>query len=340
MLVDSKLNLEQIGGPAPRIERPLHLNFIGDWGQANFHRVCAWLTQELCDYAGRGSTVATKSLPDGGLSAMRDVYEGKADLCIVTPSAHMRTALIGGGMFSQTGPMPSLRALGTLPQRDRMMLAVDPKYGVNSWEDIRREKPPLRIVTSTDDGSCFIGYLAIKFLEAHGLTRELLESWGGEIVDGGYRPDQCTDKVLSGEADCLLHEAIMTPWWRNLIESGRLVPIPAKDSALAKLHAEQGLGPAVIRGGFWKSVPEQIVAMDFADFTLVVSEDMPDDVASLLSWIFINTRLVLETQYTHIPAERSPLTWPLDPKAMADTHVPLHPAAKKFYQQAGLLQTA
>jgi hypothetical protein len=337
MLVDSRLGQDQIGGPAPRIERTLHLNFFGDWGQANFHRVCAWLTQEVCDYAGRGSTVATKSLADGGLGALKEVHEGKVDLCIVTPSSHMRLALTGGGMFAQTGPMPKLRALGTLPQADRMMLAVHPKYGVKSWEDIHRVKPPLRIVTSTDDGTCFIGYLAVRLLEAHGLTRELLESWGGEIVDGGYRPDQCTDKVLSGEADCLLHEAIMTPWWRNLIESDLLIPIPAKHTALARLYAEQGLGPAMIRGGFWKNISYEVLAMDFADFTIVVSEDMPHDIATLLSWIFINARLVLEVQYRHIPPERSPLTWPLNPEAMAETHMPLHPAAEKFYRQAGLI---
>ena len=337
MFIDSRLSLGTVGGPAPDIDRTLHLRFCGDWGQANFHRVCAWLTQEVCDHAGRGSTVTTTSMADGGLGAIKDVHDGNLDLCIVTPSAQSSLALTGEGLFKRTGPMPKLCAIGTLPQRDRMVLAVHPKYGVKSWEDIHRVKPPLRIVTSTDDGTSFIGYLATRFLEAHGLTRELLGSWGGEIIDGGYRPEQSTDKVLSGEVDCLLQEAIMIPWWSNLIQTDLLIPIPAQPSVLAKLGAIEGLGPATIRGGFWKNVPHELLAMDFSDFAIVVSKDMPDDVAALLSWIFINTSAAFEVQYLHIPSERSPLTWPLDPKAMATTHLPLHPAAEKWYGKAELL---
>ena len=337
MLVDTRIGLKTVGGPPPKIERTLHLSFAGDWGQANFHRVCAWITQEVCDNAGRGSTVTTKSLADGGMGALKDVYEGKTDMCILTPSAHTPAALTGTGIWTKAGAMPNLRAIGTLPQTDRMMLAVHPKYGVRSWADIHRTKPPLRIVTSTDDGSSFIGYLAMRFLEAHGLSRELLESWGGEIVDGGYRPEQCTDKVVAGEADCLLQEAIMTPWWRNLVESELLMPIPAEQPALDILLKEQGLGAASILAGYWKTVPDETLAMDFADFALAVRNDLPDDVAYLLAWILINTRSVLETQYLHISSERSPLTWPLDPKLMATTHLPLHSAAERFYQEAGLI---
>lgn len=337
MLVESRVGLAYQGGPAPHIARELHLRFVGDWGQANFHRVCAWLTQEICDHTGKGSTVTTKSLADGGLGAMKEVQDGTTDLCIVTPAGHSALALTGEGIFAKDGPLPDLCALGTLPQRDRMMLAVHPKYGVKTWEDIHRVKPPLRIVTSTDDGTSFIGYLAMRFLEAHGLTRQLLQSWGGEIVDGGYRPDQCTDKVLDGTADCLLHEAIMTPWWTNLIESELLVPISATSSALHKIHIEQRLEPASVRAEFWKNVPHEVLAMDFSDFSLVVSRSMPDDVATLLAWVFINTRSALEVQYTHIPSERSPLTYPLEPVAMARAHLPLHPAAENFYRQAGLI---
>lgn len=337
MLIDSKLDLKIVGGPAPDIDRTLHLRFCGDWGQANFHRVCAWLTQEICDHAGPGSTVTTTSMADGGLGAIKDVQNGKLDLCIVTPSAQSSLALTGEGLFKRTGPMPNLRAIGTLPQRDRMVLAVHPKYGVKSWEDIHRVKPPLRIATSTDDGTSFIGYLATELLEAHGLTRELLESWGGEIISCGYRPEQSTDKVLSGEVDCLLQEAIMIPWWSNLIETDLLIPVPSQPPALARLAAKERLGPATIRGGFWKNIPYEVLAMDFADFAIVVSNDMPDDVAALLSWIFINTRAVLEVQYLHFPSERSPLTWPLDPKAMVTTHLPLHPAAENWYREAELL---
>ncbi|KAF2165979.1 hypothetical protein M409DRAFT_23706 [Zasmidium cellare ATCC 36951] len=337
MFVDPNKKQELLGGESPKITRALQLRFAGDWGQANFHRICSWLTQELCDRAGRGSSVTIKSLPDGGVSAAKDLYLGQLDLCLITPSGHTPAALNGTGMFAAAGSMPSLRALAVLPQRDRMVLAVHPRYGVQTWADIHRVKPPMRLVTSTDDGTSTIGYLAAKYLEAHGLDRDVLKSWGGELIDGGYRPDTCVDKVANGEADCLLQEAIMTPWWRNLIESGLLTPVSAEPAALENLKRELGLGAATVRADFWENVPQETLGMDFSDFAIVVRDDMPDDVAGLLTWILVNKRNVLESQYSHIPPERSPLTWPLDPKAMARTHLPLHRAAKQFYETAGLI---
>ena len=31
----------------PRLRRPVTLAFRGDWGQANMHRICGWLAQEI-----------------------------------------------------------------------------------------------------------------------------------------------------------------------------------------------------------------------------------------------------------------------------------------------------
>lgn len=337
MDITSRVGLQTLGGDAPHIERALQLHFSGDWGQGNFHRICSWLTQEVCERAGPSSTVAIKSYADGGIGSIKDVYEGRTDLALFTPAAHATKALTGEGTFTQAGPMPTLRALATLPQTDRMVLAVHPKYKVKTWEDIHKMKPPLRIVQSTDDGTCWIGYHATQLLKEHGLTKELLESWGGEIIFGGHHPNQTTDKIVSGEGDCLVQEAIMTPWWRNLIENGYLIPIPAENSALDRLSSSMNLGRATLRAGYWNNVPEEIPAMEYSDFTLVVRNDMPNDLARLLAWIIINTRSAIEQQYRHIPAERSPLTWPLEPSAMIRSSLPLHDGAKSFYEEAGLL---
>ena len=39
--------------PGPRIDRSITLNFYGDWGQANLHRVFCWLSQEMVDLLRR-----------------------------------------------------------------------------------------------------------------------------------------------------------------------------------------------------------------------------------------------------------------------------------------------
>ena len=324
--------------PEPAIKRSLTLNFVGDWGQANFHRICSWLTQEFCDRSGPRSRVAIWNMRGGGLEGLTQVYDGEMQLAIGTPAGLLSAAITGEGLFASTGPMPSLRALGVLPQRDRMMLAIDPKFGINSFADLHRVKPALRIATSIDDGTNFIGYVAMRLMEAHGITKEVLESWGGSYVLT-TRPEQAIENMRLGRADAVLQEAIMTPWWRQLMEEQKLVAIPAEADALASLAGKAGFGPASIRAGFWdaESNTKEIPALDFSDFVVIVRDDLPDDIAYLLTWCLVEKRNVIESQYKHLDPERSPLTYPLDPVAMAKTNLPLHPAAKRYYSEAGYL---
>jgi len=313
--------------PEPSIKRSLTLNFVGDWGQANFHRICSWLTQE-----------AIWNMRGGGLEGVQQVFDGEAQLCIATPAGLLRGALTGEGMFASTGPMPTLRTLGVLPQRDRMMLAIRPKFGIKSFADLRRLKPAIRIATSVDDGTNYIGYVAMRLMEAHGITKEVLESWGGSYILT-TRPEQAIGNMRLGHADAVLQEAIMTPWWRQLMEEQKLVPIPSEADAIASLAGQHGFLPASIRAGFWNSeyCKEEIPALDFSDFLVIVRDDMPDDIAYLLTWCMIEKREIIEMQYRHLDPERSPLTYPLDPVAMAKPSIPLHPAAERYYREAGHL---
>lgn len=60
--------------------------------------------------------------------------------------------------------------------------------------------------------------------------------------------------VESGEADALLQEAIMTPWWRGLVESNKLLPLPAEALALDSLQKSLGLGTNDLPAGYWKNI--------------------------------------------------------------------------------------
>ena len=320
----------------PTIERSITMKFVGDWGQANFHRICSWLTQEFCDRAGPRSRVGIWSIRNGGIEALYQVQDGEVQLAIATPAKTLKAALTGEGIFKGHA-MPDLRALAVLPQTDRMMLAVDSKFGVKSFEDIRRTKPALRIATSTNDGTNFIGYTAARLMEAHGITDEMLKSWGGGFVYR-TRPEQCTQLMIDGEVDGILQEAIMTPWWREIMSKLNVVPIAAEAKALESLSGQAGFEPATIPAGFWPSLDHDVLTLDFSDFMVVVRSDLPDDIAYLLTWALVETRHVIERQYRHIPSAQSPLTYPLVPERMAQTSIPLHPAAKRFYTEGGYLK--
>lgn len=319
----------------PRIERSVTLQFIGDWGQANFHRICSWLCQEFCDRSGPRSRVGIWNPVEGGIDAARAVFDGTVDLAILTPAAALPAALEGRSIFKGS-PMPSLRALAVLPQRDRMVLALPRELGISSFAELRERKPAISIATSEDNGANLIGYIARRYMEAHGIDEATLESWGGRYIDSA-RPDLSMFRFRDKVADAALQEAIMTPWWLDAVKTRDAILIPAEPDAIARLEAEHGWTGAEIAADFFPNQPEPVPALDFADFVIVVRDDMPEDIAHLLTWALVEKRGTIERQYHHIPAERSPLSYPLVPAAMAKPSLPLHPGARRYYSEAGIL---
>jgi TRAP-type uncharacterized transport system substrate-binding protein len=77
--------------------------------------------------------------------------------------------------------------------------------------------------------------------------------------------------------------------------------------------------------------------LDFSDFLMIAREDLPDDVAYLIAWCLCERRQVIDQAYRHIPPARSPVTYPLDPQKIAQTTIPLHPGAARYYREAKLL---
>lgn len=319
----------------PRLERSITLQFIGDWGTANFHRICSWLCQEFCDRAGPRSRVGIWNPIYGGIDAAKAVFDGEVDMAILTPAMALPGALTGEGIFAGK-PMPSLRALGVLPQRDRMVFTLPRELGINSFAELRAKKPALKIATGEDNGDNMIGYVARRFMEAHGIDAATLASWGGRYIESA-RPDLTMHRFRDGVTDAALQEAIMTPWWREAVVARDAVLLPAEPEALAKMEKEFGWPAVELAADFFPGQPEAIPALDFSDFVIVVRDDMPEDVAHLLTWCMVEKRGFIERQYHHIPPERSPLTYPLDPVAMSKPSLPLHPGAARYYKEAGII---
>ena len=127
-------------------------------------------------------------------------------------------------------------------------------------------------------------------------------------------------------------------WWENLIENDKVVPIPAEAEALKKCQEWLNLGPVKMPAGYWSKLKEDLPALDFADFVIVVRDDLPEEVAYMLTLCLIEARGAIESQYKHVPPNRSGLSYPLDPVKMADTPLPLHPGAERYYREAGILK--
>lgn len=320
-------------GEVPRLDRSITLHMKGDWGQANLHRVCGWLCQEIGDRAGPHSRIAIWN-GHGGIDNVLAVGRGEVDVAVPTPAAFVSMALDGRGPYAGQA-MPHLRALGTAPQTDRLVLAIDAEQGIRSFADLRDKRPPLRIATSPNDGTNQIGLAVHRIMELSGVPPSEFEGWGGRFIED-ERPFPCIQAVADGTADAVFYEAIMTTAWQQLANERDLAFVPIEEHVLRQLEQELGWPSAVLPAGYFRGLDEPLPTLDFSDFLVLTTTDLPDDVAYLIAWCLVETRAKLENQYRHIPPERSPVTYPLEPAKIATTPIPLHPGAARYYASAGL----
>ncbi|WP_016832664.1 TAXI family TRAP transporter solute-binding subunit [Herbaspirillum lusitanum] len=318
----------------PQLTRQVHLNFGGDWGQANFHRVCSWLCQEVNDRTAEGSRIAIWNT-SGGVDSFHHIADKTLDFAISTPAGFAKMALKGIGPFAGK-PLSEVRAIGVLPQRDRLVMAIDRKFGVRTYADLRKLAPELKIAGSTNNGRNFIGYATEQMMLASGIAPAHIASWGAELVTK-ERPEQCIALALAGEVDAVIQEAIMTPWWMDLMKTRDMVLLPYEEEALTTVKEKFGWERAAIEKDYFPGLEQDIAALEFSDFLLLVHADMPEDLANLMTWCLCETRKSIERHYYQFPPDRSPMGYPLDPKKMAATTIPLHPGAEHHYRSIGAL---
>ncbi|MDB5409975.1 MAG: hypothetical protein JWL84_4887 [Rhodospirillales bacterium] len=320
--------------PEPRIARSLTLQFQGDWGQANLHRIFGFLSQEVTSRAGPYSRVGIWS-GHGGFDSVSAVGRGQVDVALAVPTAFVPMTLTGKGIAAGEA-FPELRALGTMPQTDRLVVAVRESLGIRSFDDLRRKAPALRIATSQDDGINTVGYAAQRVMESAGLPRATIEAWGGTYVER-VRPNECIALVADGAADAIIHEAIMTQWWQDLADATDLCFLPLEEETLAAMERDEDWPRASLPEGYLRGMDGPFATLDFSDFLMIARADLPDDVAYLIAWCLCERRQVIDQAYRHIPPARSPVTYPLAPEKIARTAIPLHPGAERYYREAKLL---
>jgi TRAP-type uncharacterized transport system substrate-binding protein len=308
--------------PEPAIDRSLTLHLRGDWGAANLHRICGWIAQELGDRSGPHTRVATWN-SRGFVDAVTAVGRGEVHVAMTTPVAFAVAALDGRGPYREEF-YPGLRALGVVPQRDRLVFGVDTSLGIATFGELRQAKPALTVATSVHDGVNHVGWGAHELLARSGVD---IEGWGGTLLTD-ERPFESLGHVIEGRANAIIHEAVMLPHWQQI--APRLSFLEVEQDVLDGLRADLSWPDALVPAGYFPGAPE-FRTLDFSDFLVLTRDDLADDVAYAIAWILGETRDVLESQYRHLPPERSPVTYPLDPVAMGVSPVPLHPGAQRYY---------
>ena len=307
------------------------LRLQGDWGAFNLTRTCGWLAQWVYDntpdhrrsviYTGRGMGDSFRAL------AQREV-----DVAVATPAPFARLAQQGLGPF-EGEPIPELRALAVLPHRDAMIAVARTDLGLTHLADLADHGGPLRISLGSGDRDGFMGFAGDTLLRAAGIDLAALEAAGGTVTRHEQPFDSVAD-LREGRADVMISEAIMTPDWARLATEADVTFLPLSGAEQGWIHERYGLGTVEVPAGYFPGVDRPLTVLDYAGWFIATTSELPDEVAALLARAVVSSSEVLARQYHHLPAERSPLAYPIDYRSASQTPIALHPGAAEVYRDA------
>jgi hypothetical protein len=272
---------------------------------------------------------------------LRALKSGQVEFATLVPPACARWAMDGKGLFDSA--FPALRIVTVFPSMEWITVAVSPKLGIRSLEELATKKPKMRFATGPMDGDDGMTYLGEEILKYYGVTFDDIRSWGGEIVGGHVREllrRANSAAAMDTYADMFIQEAKLSQEIAEMPENERWTLLPLNDSVVNRLKQELDLQPVILEPGQRTGVSEPYQTVDLSDYVLATRADVPEEVVYLAAKSAVENRHGFESQYTHLPVERSNLTYPMEPAKMwrNTAGVPLHPGAERYYRQAGLMQ--
>jgi TRAP-type uncharacterized transport system substrate-binding protein len=273
------------------------------------------------------------SFATGGVREILAVARGEISLAWVNPSVLLTMAYRGRGPFRKRHP---LRALAVFPSRDVVAFAVHESTGITSLSQIKKERFPLKLstrrVAQGDPRESSTMFTVMAVMRAAGFTLTEIKKWGGTIQLATRPSDPVRRATIeSGAVNAVFDEGIKS-WGQTALDSGfRYLPV---DGAVLRPLAAMGYRSVMMSKLGFCGMSEDNQTLDFSGWPMIVRADMPDDVAYALCE-------AIEKRKDFIPTDNYK---PLDIAQLcandeeAPYDVPLHPGAKRFYRQRGLLK--
>lgn len=260
-----------------------------------------------------------------GLNGAKLVGTGKLDLVWLNPSIIPSMACQGKGPFRRKYP---LRALAVFPSWDRLVIAVSPKLGVQTMEELIEKRPKMNVSIAVNDCVDF----AIKaLLKAHRISQQDFIEWGG-TVEPVVRPSNPGRRagIVSGDVHMVIDEG-MDSWGDVAVQNG-MVFLSYSEKVLKKLE-NYGFQRARLDHGRVAGINEPTTVVDFSGWPIVVHEKFPDDLAYHIAGVLDRIREEIPYDAPQTPSMTSLCAsteaGPLD--------FPLHPGAERYYREKGYL---
>jgi TRAP-type uncharacterized transport system substrate-binding protein len=249
-------------------------------------------------------------------------------VAFINPSAVVTMAYRGKGFYKQKLP---LRALASFPSWDKMAFAVARDLKIKSLADIAARKIPLRVSTRPLGIDNTTVYTVGQVLGLYGFSLAKIKSWGGKVHETP-RPTspERLDGIKSGKINAVFDEGLHN-WIEEALDQGfEIVPLEPR---MMKKLAALGYRASVLPAGKFRGLTADVATIDFSGWPLITHSSLSNELAySICQAIDLRQKVIPVDDEAPLDMNklcRSTEAAPLD--------IPLHPGAKKYYQEKGYL---
>lgn len=239
----------------------------------------------------------------------------------ITEASMMAWAYRGEHIYAKDGPQEHLRLIARIEDPTYLLVAIRPGLGISNLAEIRERKLPVRILTDGQPSEQPV-------LDYYGIHKEALESWGGEIAaPRDVTADTPFDVIISSLASPANNPE--SSFWTTLMVAHELTFLDLADDLLDKMVKEADMVRTTARWGVLRGVDRSISTVGRSGEVVFARADMPDEIAYAAA--------------RAIDRNRGELKWfvrpySIDPRTVGyGQGVPLHPGAKRYYQEMGYL---
>jgi TRAP transporter TAXI family solute receptor len=261
----------------------------------------------------------------GAVGNMKLLEQGEANLAlgftVMATWAHK-------GEHAYKKPMPNLRGLIGKMDQYYLAVAVRKDAGIDSIDQIVKEKKPLSWVTVPVGGG---GEFSSRRLMAHyGFSYDALKGWGGKVQNTGF--GAIRSQMKDGRAQILSHTVPAGhPSMTEITTTTDIKFLPLRDDVIAALQKE-GYGRTVIPAGTFRGQDKDVPTAGLHT-TLVTLASLPDDVAyGVVKAVCENTKK-LARAHASFKTFSCAKAW-----TEAALGAPIHPGAARYYKEKGYMK--
>ena len=266
----------------------------------------------------------------GGTGPAILVGKKKCDFGFGNPVGLSAMAYLGCGFYKKKIP---LRAIGVFPTWDRLIFAMRKDIGIDSLEDVKKQKYPLHISTRRRGKLQTTIYAIEEVLKAYGMSYRDIEHWGGKIMEAPNPsgPDR-KGHIQSGKADAVFDEGVKS-WGPTALDAGmRFLPI---NDAAARHMSKLGFPSAMLTRKHYAKLDRDIRCVDFSGWTFFCHANLPAPIAYAMA-------KAVDLCHKQIPVDhfdKRPMTIREFCRGgeAGQLNIPLHPGAKKYFRERGYL---